>query len=283
MPSPAPARRRTRVLMSLTALVLALVVGVLTVVAGTADGSRRDNSDTGKPVDITVPDEQEGRGPDLARRDPGDPHAVGRADAPVVLVEYADFRCPFCGKFARDTKPELVEEYVDQGVLRIEWRYFPLFGEASESAARAAYAAGRQKRFWQFHDAVYAESRQKDKSAFSEDELIAMAREAGVRDLKRFRADMDGDTADRAVKRDSEEAYQLGATSTPAFLINGTPVLGAQPAGIFRDAIEKAQARAKAGAGGKDGKDGKDGRDREDGQDGQDGRGTGTSASEDGG
>ena len=76
----------------------------------------------------------------LARRDFDDPMAVGRVDAPVVMVEYSDFQCPYCGRFARETKPELLRQYVERGVLRIEWRNFPIFGEESERAARAAWA-----------------------------------------------------------------------------------------------------------------------------------------------
>lgn len=93
----------------------------------------------------------------LARRDASDALAVGRADAPVVMIEYSDFQCPFCGRFARETKPELLRRYVDEGILRIEWRNFPVFGEESQRAALAGWAAGRQKKFWEFHDVVYAE------------------------------------------------------------------------------------------------------------------------------
>lgn len=70
----------------------------------------------------------------LARRGVGDPLAVGRADAPVVMVEYADFKCGYCGKFARDSEPALIKKYVEDGTLRIEWRNFPIFGNQSEAA-----------------------------------------------------------------------------------------------------------------------------------------------------
>ncbi len=78
----------------------------------------------------------------LARRDAGDALAQGRADAPVVLIEYADFKCGYCGKFARDTEPALVKKYVDDGTLRIEWRNFPIFG--AESECRRARLLGRR-------------------------------------------------------------------------------------------------------------------------------------------
>ncbi|MBM7170431.1 DsbA family protein [Streptomyces sp. G44] len=182
----------------------------------------------------------------LARRDGGDRLARGRADAPVVLVEYADFKCGFCGKFARDTEPGLVKKYVDKGVLRIEWRNFPIFGADSERAARGAWAAGKQGRFWQFHEAAYAEGAKE--KGFGEGRLTELAKEAGVEDLDRFTADADSDAARAAVRKDQEEAYGLGATSTPSFLVNGRPISGAQADEVFDQAIEEA-ARQAAGKG----------------------------------
>ncbi|MEV8456164.1 thioredoxin domain-containing protein [Streptomyces sp. NPDC052095] len=180
----------------------------------------------------------------LARRDAGDKLAQGRADAPVVLIEYADFKCGYCAKFARDTEPALVKKYVENGTLRIEWRNFPIFGSESEAAARAAWAAGRQGRFWQFHAAAYAEGAKE--KGFGKDRLKALAREAGVADLDRFVRDADSDAASAAVAKDQEQGYGIGATSTPSFLVNGRPIAGAQPMETFTSAIEAAAEKARA-------------------------------------
>ncbi|RSS98849.1 disulfide bond formation protein DsbA [Streptomyces sp. WAC07149] len=179
----------------------------------------------------------------LARREPGDKLAVGRADAPVVLVEYSDFKCGYCGKFARDTEPELVKRYVEDGTLRIEWRNFPIFGAESEAAAKAAWAAGQQDRFTAFHAAAYAEGAKA--KGFGEDRLVELAREAGVPDLDRFKADLAGEQAAAALRRDQEEGYRIGVQSTPSFLVNGQPLAGAQPLDAFTAAIAKAKAAAK--------------------------------------
>ncbi|MEV7832093.1 thioredoxin domain-containing protein [Streptomyces subrutilus] len=183
----------------------------------------------------------------LARRDAGDKLAVGRPDAPVVLIEYSDFTCGYCGKFARDTEPGLVEKYVADGTLRIEWRNFPIFGAESEAAAKAAWAAGRQDRFTAFHEAAYAEG-SKDKG-FAEARLLELAREAGVPDLERFAKDLAGAEAAAALAKDREEGYRIGVTSTPSFLVNGRPLAGAQPTAAFTDAITRAKAEAEAAAG----------------------------------
>ncbi|MEU5399831.1 DsbA family protein [Streptomyces sp. NPDC005963] len=178
----------------------------------------------------------------LARRDPKDQLAVGRADAPVVMIEYADFLCGYCGQFARETEPELIEKYVKSGVLRIEWRNFPIFGEESEDAARAAWAAGQQGRFWQFHIAAYAPGVKEE--GFDKKRLKRLAEEAGVPDPTRFAKDLDSEAARAAVSRDTEEAQKLGAASTPSFLINGRPISGAQPLESFTRAIETAEETA---------------------------------------
>ncbi|MGW2087029.1 DsbA family protein [Streptomyces sp. NPDC001880] len=179
----------------------------------------------------------------LARRDPDDKLAQGRADAPVVLIEYADFKCSYCAKFARDTEPALVKKYVDNGTLRIEWRNFPIFGAGSEAAARAAWAAGQQDRFWQFHAAAYAEGAME--KGFGKDQLKALAQQAGVPDLDRFARDADSAAARAAVSKDQEEGYGIGAASTPSFLINGRPIAGAQPMETFTAAIEAAAEKAR--------------------------------------
>ncbi|MFE1260835.1 DsbA family protein [Streptomyces albogriseolus] len=239
---PRPGRSR-RVL-----AVIALATAVVTAVLALALGRGAAGGGTAAPATVSTPEAQEPANPHLlalARRDGDDPLALGSPDAPVVLIEYSDFQCPFCGRFARETKPDLVRDYVDKGILRIEWRNFPVFGAESDQAARAGWAAGQQNRFWQFHDEAYAEPRRRNAGDFSEDNLLAMARKAGVEDLARFEKDMASEAAHQAVTRDSEEGYGIGVTSTPAFLINGRPVLGAQPTDVFTDIIDEAAEQAR--------------------------------------
>ncbi|MFE7812101.1 DsbA family protein [Streptomyces sp. NPDC057433] len=239
---PRPGRTR-RVL-----AVIVLTAAVVTAVLALALGRDTTGGGTTAPATVSTPEGQEPANPELlalARRDAADPLALGSPDAPVVLIEYSDFQCPFCGRFARETKPDLVRGYVDKGILRIEWRNFPVFGAESDQAARAGWAAGQQNRFWQFHDVAYAEPRRRNAGDFSEDSLIVMARKAGVEDLARFEKDMASDAAHEAVIRDSEEGYGIGVTSTPAFLVNGRPVLGAQPTDVFTDLVDKAAGQAR--------------------------------------
>ncbi|GAA0458208.1 DsbA family protein [Streptomyces sp. NPDC046215] len=252
-PAPRPAgaarRRSTRRLAAIGA-VLALVVAIVAAsvaIGESAGGSGKGSDETntrGSTASGPAADPQQKVFDQLAqatsRRADGDPLAVGRVDAPVVLVEYADYQCSFCGKFTRDSQPELIKKYVDEGVLRIEFRNFPIFGKDSERAARASWAAGQQGRFWQFHDEVYAKTRKGD--ALAEDKLVDMARSSGVTDLAKFRADLNGSASAAGVKKDQEEGYSIGVQSTPSFLVGGRPIAGAQPMKAFEEAI--AQARA---------------------------------------
>lgn len=184
----------------------------------------------------------EGRRSPVERRQAGDPLALGAPDAPAALVVFSDYRCPFCAKFSRDIEPELVKRYVDSGQLRIEWRDFPIFGPQSMSAARAGRAAAEQGKFWEFNRAVYAAAPERSKADLTDEALIEFARQAGVPDIGRFTAGMRGNAFDSAINADLARGTAIGVPSTPAFLINDVPMLGAQPTEDFVRAIDGALA-----------------------------------------
>ncbi|MEO3805073.1 thioredoxin domain-containing protein [Nonomuraea sp. B1E8] len=162
--------------------------------------------------------------------------ARGSASAPVTIVEFGDFKCTECGKFARRIEPELRRRYIDTGIVRLYWRDFPAQGKGSERAAIAARAADRQNAFWRFHHALYADQ----PAGFSDDRLRAVAARIGL-DVARFEADRRDPELRRAVEQDFAFAAGLGLPGTPAFLINGELFFGAQPLPKFVEAIEKAR------------------------------------------
>lgn len=238
-------RRDLTVVVVLVALAVALV-GYLVVGTG---GSGSDNAAAGGPAPAGEPSasaDAAAVGPlgDIARRTEGDPAAIGRTDAPVVMVAFSDYRCPFCAKFSRETEQQLVDEYVDDGRLRIEWRDFPIFGPESTLAAQAGRAAAMQGKFWEFNKAVFADSPERAHPDLPEDKLVAYAEQVGVADIARFRTDMHSAEAAQAVQRDLDEGTSLGVPSTPAFVVNGHPIMGAQPIEEFRAQIDQALAAA---------------------------------------
>lgn len=225
--------RMTPLVISLIAIIGVLVIVIVTFLVtsgGNSSGSAAPATDSESESAAPLPD--------LARRDADDPTALGDVDAPVVIVEWADYRCPFCGVFARDTQPTIIEQYVEDGLVRIEWRDLPVFGDESVIAAYAGRAAGEQGLFWEFHDAVFADAPERGHAELPRERLLEIAQIIGVPDLAQFESDMDDPELQARVQADLDEGYSLGVTSTPIFLIGQTPIVGAQPLEAFQQAIE---------------------------------------------
>lgn len=181
---------------------------------------------------------------ELVRRDPDDPTALGDVDAPVVLISWADFSCPYCAQYALEVEPQLVTQYVDAGLLRIEWRDYAYLSPASEIAAVAARAAGEQGQFWAAHHALMSQPLPGE-SARDAAQLRSLAETLGL-DVERFEADLRSTELLARVEADLAQGTAIGVTATPTFLINGEAVIGAQPLEVFRAAIDRALERAGA-------------------------------------
>jgi protein-disulfide isomerase len=231
-------KKQSAVVMALVGLVVAaMVISALASVGGSGGASKDDGAGGNEPTLEPVPADDPVH--DLVRRDAADPLAIGEVDAPVVMIEYADFQCAFCGGFARTTRQTLVEEYVNAGLLRIEFRNYPIYGPESDSAARAAWAAGEQGMFQEFYLTAFAEDEHRGSGRYSAAGVRQLAAEAGVPDLERFAEDLDSEAAGTAVGADAEEGFGLGITTTPGFLINGHALLGNQPVDVFRSTIDQ--------------------------------------------
>lgn len=224
-------------------LVLAAVIVVLAVIGVVVAAPSGDTSRAGAAGSAAAGTPVVGPLSGLERRTPGDPYALGAVDAPVVMVAYSEFQCPFCGRFARETEPALVHQYVDTGVLRIEWRDFPYLGPESGTAALAGRAAAAQGQFWALHDALYATERKVNSGTLTTTYLTALAGQLGM-DTTRFATDMASPEATAGVQADFTQGQQVGVSGTPAFIVNGTPVFGAQPLSEFQHAIDAAAGTA---------------------------------------
>lgn len=181
----------------------------------------------------------------LANREADDPRALGDADAPVVMIQWADFICPFCGVFARDTEPALIERFVEEGLLRIEWRDLPFQGEEAVLAALGGQAAADQDAFWEYHEAMFAADLRRGDGRFSRDFLLGIAADLDL-DVAAYEAALDDEELFQRVQRDAVVAQALNLTGTPAFLIEGRPVVGAQPLEVFISLVENAILEAGA-------------------------------------
>lgn len=167
----------------------------------------------------------------------GDSPRLGPDDAPVTIVEFGDFECPFCVKGNR-TVQAMKERYGDD--IRIVYKHNPLsFHSRAFVAARASVAAHRQGKFWAFHDALYDQGAKIEKGT-----LDAVAKRAGL-DMKKFQRAMNDPALDEQIQADLELGAQLGVTGTPAFFVNGRPIEGALPELQFRLLIEEELDRAR--------------------------------------
>lgn len=167
-----------------------------------------------------------------------DPY-IGRLDAPVTIVEFSDFNCGFCTRFALETLPQILETYGDN--VRFVYRNMPILQESSSFAAQAGLCAHEQGAFWEFHDYMFLNMQSRNRAAF-----IAFAEQNGL-DVEQFTACYDENRYAGAVTLDLLDGQALGVRGTPAFFINGRFVSGAQPFSIFATVIEAELAKAAEG------------------------------------
>jgi len=161
--------------------------------------------------------------------DDGVSPAKGAKKAPVTIVEFSDFECPYC-RGVQQTLKQVLETYKDQ--VRLVFKHLPLEGHRNSlPAARAAYCAAEQDRFWQFHDALFA-AKELSPTVFTE-----IAGELGL-GLPKFQACVNSEQSRAGVVKDIETARQFGVESTPSFIVNGKLIRGALSFADFQKLIE---------------------------------------------
>jgi protein-disulfide isomerase len=163
----------------------------------------------------------------------GGDYYEGAKDAPVTIIEYSDFQCPYCARFYTDTLPQIRTDYIDTGKVKLIFRNFPLsFHANAQKAAEAVLAAGEQGKFWEMHDKLFENS-----NALSVDAEKQWARELGLNG-QQFDAALDSGKYAAKVAAEAKQGQADGVSGTPAFLINGKLLVGAQPYEVFAQAID---------------------------------------------
>ncbi|WP_151641218.1 thioredoxin domain-containing protein [Corynebacterium sp. 11A] len=184
----------------------------------------------------------------VARRDAADPFAYGAVDAPVVISEFSDFECPFCSRYANTTEPELIDQYVKDGLVRIEWNDYAINGPHAVNAAQAGRAAAAQGKFFAFKHALYTASKDiTGHPEFGREDYIRFAKEAGVEDMDAFTEALDNETYAEPVAEAQRYANGLGIQGTPSFVVGTRFVSGAQPTETFVEVINVELAKVAAG------------------------------------
>jgi protein-disulfide isomerase len=172
--------------------------------------------------------------------------SLGRKDAPLTLVEFADLQCPFCRDYALNVLPQIVDDYVRTGQLRLELRVLRFLGPDSESAAAGAGAAAQSGRLWQYADLFYRRQGMENSGYVTHDFLHDVAADAGL-EPGRFARAMGGAGAERMARQAENQAERLRVEGTPSFFIGptGGPLrpmhVHALEYGEFAAAIESAR------------------------------------------
>lgn len=172
--------------------------------------------------------------PSRAQVSVDDDPAKGSATAPVTIIEFSDFECPFCARFYSQTLSQIEKNYIETGKVKFVYRDFPLsFHPNAQKAAEAAECADEQGKFWELHDKIFD-----NQQAIAVSNLKQYAQEIGL-NTAQFNSCLDSGQMVSEVKKDFQDGQSYGVTGTPGFFINGIPVSGAQPYSVFEGIIEQ--------------------------------------------
>ena len=172
-------------------------------------------------------------------------YSLGSSDAPVTIVEFTDYQCPYCRTFESTTFVELRKKYVDTGKVRFVVRDFPLAQMHPDAmqAAEAAHCAGDQGQFWAMHDALFSDASKLGKSGLI-DSAVSLKLDMDI-----FRSCLESGKHKLEIQKDQQVASSLQINGTPAFLIgktvgeevSGAIIVGAQPFSVFEAKLKEAQ------------------------------------------
>jgi protein-disulfide isomerase len=221
-PAPPPTKTGDYITIRRGHLVLALVP--LAAVLGLAAGYLLWGRDEPAPAAAAV------AAPQRYQVSVDDDPALGPSDAPITIVEFSDFNCPYCRRFHADVFPDLMAAYPEQ--IHFVYRDFPITSAESLVAAQAANCAGQQGAYWEFHDSLLMGELGLGAEAY---QTYAVRLQLNPQALA---ACIAGGGEQAEVESDARAASALGVSGTPTFFINGIPLVGAQPLAQFRSVID---------------------------------------------
>ncbi len=171
-----------------------------------------------------------------------DDSVLGDPKAPVTIVEFSDYQCPFCTRFYEDTEKQIYEKYIKTGKVKFVYRDFPLsFHQNAQKAAEGAECAGEQGKYFEMHNKMFDKS-QADGTGIAVADLKTYAKELSL-DTAKFNDCLDSGKMASEVQKDMADGAAAGVQGTPGFFVNGVEVSGAQPFSVFQQVIEAALAK----------------------------------------
>ncbi len=176
----------------------------------------------------------------------------GVADAPVTIVEFAEFYCPYCARHLFQTFPKIDEEYIRPGLVKYVFHNLIVHGEVAQLAAQAGECAHAQGHFWEYHDRLFYVIFEEGKGHLNEEDLKSLARELGLND-EAFASCLTSEWAKAEIEKDRQilrellakvpESERPRSIGTPLFFINGRPLVGAWPYEKFKAMIDAELAK----------------------------------------
>lgn len=171
-----------------------------------------------------------------------DDAVLGSSDAPVTIIEFSDFQCPFCRKLYKETLPQIKKEYLLTGKAKFVYRDFPLvqIHPGATPAAEGAECAKEQGKFWEMHDAIFDEQEKQGSGTvqFTADDIKKWAAKIGL-NASKFNQCLDSGKYKQEVEKDIADGSSAGVTGTPAVFVNGRIIVGAQPFATFKAIIDE--------------------------------------------
>lgn len=163
----------------------------------------------------------------------------GNENAPVTIVEFSDFECPFCGRFYSETLDQIVKEYIDTGKAKLYYRHYPLsFHPNATPLALASECANDQGKFWEMHDKIFDATVAGTSSTATTDTMKQWAVDLGL-NASTFNNCLDNKTHQSKIDEDFAAGSEVGVSGTPTFYINGKQIVGAQPFSAFKAIIDE--------------------------------------------
>ncbi|MBU6500592.1 MAG: DsbA family protein [Patescibacteria group bacterium] len=226
-----------------------LVAGLL--VSGSIIYLVKSNNSVGNGAVAQAPSQNQGQQANVGSADSlkltSNDVVLGSQSAPVTVVEYGDYQCPFCGKFFTDIEPQLKKDYIDTGKVKFVFRDFIVNDRTSQDheshwSAEAVQCAKDQNEFWQFHDAIYsAETKDgiENNGNLNRAFFVQTATNLGMK-LNQFEQCFDSGKYAAAVQKESNDVAASGVNATPTSFVNGQMIQGAVPYIQFAAAINSA-------------------------------------------
>jgi protein-disulfide isomerase len=216
-----PKKKSGKVKFVILGIIAIVIIGVVAAAVSGVDFKARSNS-----IDTTK----------------GSP-VLGSQSAPVTIIEFGDYQCPFCQKWNHDTKPLIEKNYIDAGKVKLIYVDFPFLGPDSIKVHAGSYCADEQGLYWKYHDFIYANQGHENDGWANAENIKSLASKIEGLDADAFGKCMDSGKYEDRVKENKNIATRNGVSSTPTFIVigqgQGTQLTGAQPYSAFQALLDE--------------------------------------------